>query len=84
MSLTTNTLPGCMMPDGGPPCVGYAELHDQAAAMQIAFNNAVNFAIDDCDTNTGGIDFLTLWREGCWSEIREDFPEFIEKYGAPE
>ncbi len=62
----------------------YRSAASDADKMQQAFNNAINFAIDTCDSYTGGIDFLTLWREGCWPEIREGFPEFVEQYGIPE
>lgn len=58
------------------------QAHKAVASIQGAFNGAIDFAIDDYDL-TGGIVFLTLWREGNWSGIRDEFPEFIEKYGIP-
>jgi len=41
---------------------------------EMAFNDAINFAIDEADGD--GILFLTVWREGDWSVIAEEFPEF--------
>lgn len=43
------------------------------------FGAAVDFAVD---SEAGGLDFLRLWREGCWEEINRDWPEwkaFIEE-----
>lgn len=46
------------------------------------FNAALDFAIDGVDEEGLPLDsfdrleFLRMWREGQWSEIRENFPEF--------
>lgn len=40
----------------------------------IAFNAAINFALDEADGE--GLLFLRLWREGDWESIAEEFPEF--------
>lgn len=42
--------------------------------MQDDFNAAINFALDEAGSE--GLTFLNLWREGCFPEIREQFPEF--------
>ncbi len=40
-----------------------------------AFNAAIDFALDEVDSSCGRT-FLALWRESCWKEINEEFPEF--------
>lgn len=37
---------------------------------------AITFALDHCDFPT---DFLETWRDGCWSEIEEAYPEFLAR-----
>lgn len=39
-----------------------------------AFNEAINFALDEADGD--GLLFLRLWREGDWESIAKEFPEF--------
>lgn len=42
-----------------------------------AFNTAIDFSISvDREDPGSGIEFLKLWREGRWSEIKKEFPEF--------
>lgn len=41
---------------------------------RLAFNSAINFAIDIAGSD--GLLFLTMWREGDWKGIAEEFPEF--------
>lgn len=42
-----------------------------------AFNTAIDFSITiDKEYPGSGIEFLRLWREGSWSEIKKEFPEF--------
>ena len=48
--------------------------YDSMLAMQQDFNDAINFALDYAGTSA--TDFLSLWREGCWEEIQENWPEF--------
>jgi hypothetical protein len=36
------------------------------------FNRAINFALE-CD---GGLDFLRLWREGCFPEIEKEWQDW--------
>ena len=38
------------------------------------FMAAINFAADQAGIEAA--QFLQLWREGCWPEIRREFPEF--------
>ena len=38
------------------------------------FNAAINFALDEADGE--GLTFLRMWREGDWSGIEIEFPEF--------
>ena len=52
-------------------------------SMQAAFNNAINFTLSH-EADGEGLAFLELWREGCWPEISDQFPEFVTKYGLPE
>lgn len=43
--------------------------------IQNSYNAVINYALDVCvPCEIHG--FLTLWREGCWPEISEDFPDF--------
>ena len=39
-----------------------------------AYNSAIEFALEDAREDMHY--FLTLWMEGCWPEIKEEFPEF--------
>jgi U3 small nucleolar RNA-associated protein 14 len=45
------------------------------------YNSALEYALqqdsDDCKT------FLELWNEGCWPEIRKDFPDYVYPGGFP-
>lgn len=43
-----------------------------------AFNEAVDFAIEESsrDTSDNAILFLTMWREGDWEAIKDNFPNF--------
>ena len=50
--------------------------YDSESPMQKAFNDAINFALDDLQEAYDSMLFLKLWREGDWPEIREVFPEF--------
>lgn len=38
------------------------------------FMAAINFAADQAGLSAAI--FLQMWREGCWPEIRKEFPEF--------
>ena len=38
------------------------------------FMAAINFAADHAGLEAS--QFLQMWREGCWPEIRREFPEF--------
>lgn len=40
----------------------------------IAFNAAINFALDGAEGE--GLLFLNLWREGDWESIAREFPDF--------
>lgn len=40
---------------------------------------AINFALDDLDFQTGSLDFLETWREGAWEELRDAYPEFLKQ-----
>jgi len=44
------------------------------AAVQDAFNSAINFAVDEAGPE--GLTFLRLWREGDFQAIAHEFPEF--------
>lgn len=57
------------------------QLQDRIDIIQTAFNNALNFALDESDNS--GMPFLHCWREGNWGAIRNEWPEFVEKYGIP-
>lgn len=41
-----------------------------------AFNSALNYALDDVDSDEDRILFLRMWREGDWGGIKENFPNF--------
>lgn len=61
-------------------CVGVLE---KQRVVQAAFNNAIGFAFGGGAGEHAAL-FLMLWREGAWSEMAEEFPEFIARYGVPE
>lgn len=46
-----------------------------------AFNAAINFALDECLED--GLLFLSMWREGDWNGISEEFPLFDLGTAAP-
>ena len=48
--------------------------------MQQQFNAAIDFAVGKAGLEAGT--FLSLWREGAWPEIREEFPEFKGPFPA--
>jgi len=50
-----------------------------AGSIRDAFNEALNFALDEIPDDHDKVAFLTLWREGCWDEIERDFPEWRRK-----
>ena len=39
---------------------------------------AIHYALDGRHCRSTGIDFLEAWREGAWSEIERDYPQFLE------
>lgn len=40
-----------------------------------AFNAALNFSLDVLPSDET-VNFLRLWREGCWDEIDIEYPDF--------
>lgn len=44
------------------------------ASVQAEFNAAINFALEGADQE--GMLFLTMWREGDWAGIAQEFPSF--------
>jgi hypothetical protein len=41
----------------------------------LAFNDAINYALDDLDKDDSKV-FLEMWREGDWDSISKDFSTF--------
>ena len=46
-----------------------------------AYNSAIEFALEEADGDMHY--FLTLWMEGCWPEIKEEFPRFDLSKSVP-
>lgn len=42
--------------------------------VSIAFNAAIDFTLEQTDSD--GMIFLRMWREGDWEGIHSEFPEF--------
>lgn len=40
------------------------------------YNEALNFALDEIDDADDAIQFLSMWREGDWEGIRDEYPSF--------
>lgn len=44
-----------------------------------AIHYALEIAGEVFHRRSTGIDFLEAWREGAWSEIERDYPQFLER-----
>jgi hypothetical protein len=40
------------------------------------YNDVINFSIDEITDPHDAVEFLNMWREGDWSQIKELFPSF--------
>lgn len=58
-----------------------AVLEKKQRQMSVEFNAAINYALDKAGPE--GLTFLSLWREGAWDEIRENWPDFVTSLSTP-
>lgn len=58
-----------------------AALEEERRQMSEEFNAAIDYALDKAESE--GLSFLSLWREGAWDEIRENWPDFVTSLSTP-
>jgi len=50
-------------------------IFSEVETVQHIYNTVISFTLE-IGNNDDAILFLKLWNEGCWPEIKEEFPEF--------
>lgn len=50
-----------------------------ASSIRDAFNDALDFALDELTDPNEAVEFLKMWREGCWPEIEKEYPEWTNR-----